>query len=103
MTRSLLGLLAVPLLAYGAVLVALWWGQERLIFRPTPLPPDAPLAQAPDIHERWVEVEDARLSVLALRVPAPKDHATPCSGWCCSGARWARGWPHRWRPRSSRT
>jgi len=71
-TRSLLGWLAVPLLAYGAVLAALWWGQERLIFRPTPLPPDAPLAQAPDIHEHWVEVDGARLSVLALRLPAPK-------------------------------
>lgn len=72
MTRTLLGLLAVPLLAYGAVLAALWWGQERLIFLPTPLPPEAKLAQAPDIHERWVDVDGARLSVLELRLPSPK-------------------------------
>lgn len=70
--RLVAGLLALALLAYGAVLAALWWGQERLIFQPTPLPPDTPLAQAPDIHEQVVQVDGARLSVLALRLPAPK-------------------------------
>jgi chromate transporter len=35
-----LRLLLVPLLAYGVLLAALWWGQERLLFMPEPLSAD---------------------------------------------------------------
>lgn len=63
-------LLAAALL-YAAALAALWFGQERLLFHPEPLPADAPLAEASDVHERFVEVPGARLSVLELRLPDP--------------------------------
>lgn len=57
---------------YAALLVLLWFGQERLIFQPEPLPAGAPLARDRDVHERFVEVDGARLSVLELRLPDPK-------------------------------
>ena len=70
--RLALAALALAALLYAAVLALLWFGQERLIFQPEPLPPDTPLASAPDVHERVVEVPGARLSVLELRLPDPK-------------------------------
>ena len=74
-----LRVIATALLAsvalYALLLAALWFGQERLLFHPVPLDPALPLAaQAgqPDVHERWVDVPGARLSVLELRLPNPK-------------------------------
>lgn len=67
--------LALPLLAglgWAAAVGALWLAQERLIFKPVPLAPDARLSDEPDVHERVVEVPGARLSVLELRRPDPK-------------------------------
>lgn len=58
----------LPLLAWGA----LWLWQERLLFQPTRLPASATLAHEPDVHERWVDVPGARLSVMELRLPAPR-------------------------------
>lgn len=63
---------AVPLLLYVAVLAALWWGQERLLFHPEPLPADHRFALPADVHERVVDVPGARLSALHLQLPAPK-------------------------------
>ncbi len=57
---------------YAAVLAALWWGQERLLFAPTVLAADTPLARDGDVHEARIEVPGARLSVLHLRLPDPK-------------------------------
>ncbi len=60
---------------YALLLMALWFGQERLLFHPEVLGPTQPLAALagqPDVHERWVEVPGARLSVLELRLPDPK-------------------------------
>jgi uncharacterized protein len=57
---------------YAAVLAALWFAQERLLFRPAALDAAAPLSSDADVHERWVEVPGARLSVLELRLPDPK-------------------------------
>ncbi len=57
---------------YAAVLALLWFGQERLIFLPAPLPATQALARDADVHERFVEVEGARLSVLELRLPQPR-------------------------------
>ncbi len=68
MIGLLLALTALTAAAYGA----LWLQQERLLFRPARLPADRVLATAPDVHERWVEVPGARLSVLELRLPDPK-------------------------------
>ncbi|MFO1228442.1 alpha/beta hydrolase [Roseateles sp.] len=63
-------LLLTGLLWTGAN-AALWLGQERLLFSPVPLPPDAVLSSEPDVSERFVEVPGARLSVLELRRPKP--------------------------------
>jgi hypothetical protein len=65
------GLLLAGLLWAGAN-AALWFGQERLLFRPVPLPPDVALSSEPDVTERFVDVQGARLSVLELRRPNPE-------------------------------
>ncbi len=69
---ALLGVLLSLACLYGAVLAWLWWGQEKLLFMPTVLPVDTPLAQADDVHETWIDVPGARLSALHLRLPDPK-------------------------------
>jgi uncharacterized protein len=70
--RPLLVTLALAAALYIAVLVLLWFGQERLLFLPTPLDASQPLARDADVHERFVDVPGARLSVLELRLPDPK-------------------------------
>ncbi len=70
--RLALAALLLGMLLYAGVLALLWFTQERLLFLPEPLPPDAPLHDAPDVHERFVEVPGARLSVLELRLPDPR-------------------------------
>ncbi len=70
--RFTLSALALAVVLYAAILALLWFGQERLIFQPETLPADAALARDPDVHERVVEVDGARLSVLELRLPDPK-------------------------------
>lgn len=70
--RFTLSALALAALLYAAILALLWFGQERLIFQPETLPADAVLARDPGVHERVVEVDGARLSVLELRLPDPK-------------------------------
>lgn len=70
--RPMLTALALAAALYAALLALLWFGQERLIFLPTPLAADHRLAREPDVHERLVEVDGARLSVLELRLPDPK-------------------------------
>jgi uncharacterized protein len=71
-TALLLTLVLLAALAWAALTAALWWGQERLLFHPEPLPADTRLAVEPDVHERFVAVPGARLSVLELRLPAPR-------------------------------
>jgi len=63
---------AAALALYALVLVALWFGQERLLFMPDRLDPSRPLSTAADIHESLVDVPGARLSLLELRLPDPK-------------------------------
>ena len=67
-------------LAVGAALLlalllglaaALWWGQERLLFQPTPLPADHRFALPADVHETPIDVPGARLHALHLRLPQP--------------------------------
>lgn len=70
MLLTVLGLVAT---AYLALLGALWWGQERLLFEPEPLPADHVFAFGPDVHEVLVERPDGtRLHALHLRLPAPR-------------------------------
>jgi hypothetical protein len=63
--------LLLALLAYGALLAALWWGQERLIFHPVPLPAGHRFTLPPDVQERQIDVPGARLNALHLRLPRP--------------------------------
>ncbi len=65
---SLVGAMAL-LLALAAA--ALWWGQERLIFQPVPLPADHRFDLPADVHEATVDVPGARLHALHLRLPQP--------------------------------
>jgi len=67
----LLRLLAALLGLAALALAALWWGQERLIFQPTPLPADHRFVLGDDVSERWIDVPGARLHALHLRRPQP--------------------------------
>ncbi|MEO8654270.1 MAG: alpha/beta fold hydrolase [Ramlibacter sp.] len=67
-----LGLVAAAGAVYTAAIGWLWFRQERLLFEPTALSPDLPLIEACDVHERFVEVPDARLSTAHLRLPQPR-------------------------------
>ena len=62
---------ATAALVYGAALAALWWGQERLLFYPQPLPASHRFELGADVHETWVDVPGARLNALHLRLPRP--------------------------------
>jgi len=46
---------AVLLALYAIVLVALWWGQERLLFQPQVLRADHRFVLDPDVHEHVAE------------------------------------------------
>jgi uncharacterized protein len=70
--RGTLAVLLFAGLAWAGAAGALWAGQEHLLFKPVPLPPDVKLSDEPDVSERFVEVPGARLSVLELRLPNPK-------------------------------
>lgn len=67
-----LGLLAAVGAVYTAAIGWLWFRQERLLFEPTPLPPDEALVPDPDVIEEWIAVPGARLSAAQLRLPAPR-------------------------------
>jgi len=57
---------------YLALLVALWWGQEWLLFMPQRLPPEHRFVFGAEVHERTVDVPGARLNALHLQLPAPR-------------------------------
>ena len=63
--------LAIALALVLAGAAAVWWGQERLIFQPSPLPSDHRFGLGADVHEVDVEVPGARLNALHLRLPHP--------------------------------
>jgi pimeloyl-ACP methyl ester carboxylesterase len=69
-----LALLLLALVAglYAALVALLWWGQERLLFFPVPLPAGHRFDVAADVHERFIDVPGARLSALHLQLPAPR-------------------------------
>ena len=67
-----LALVALVGVVYTVAIGYLWLRQERLLFEPTPLPPDERLVSDADVHERWVEVPGARLSTAQLRLPDPR-------------------------------
>jgi alpha-beta hydrolase superfamily lysophospholipase len=65
-------LAAAALALYAGGLALLWWGQERLLFHPTPLPQAHGFDFGPDVHELWVDVPGARLHALHLRLAQPR-------------------------------
>lgn len=69
--RLLLTLALAAGALYAALLVLLWFAQERLIFLPSRTAASVPLAVEPDVHEGFVDVPGARLSLLELRLPNP--------------------------------
>ncbi len=69
--RGALAVLLLAGMAWAGAAGTLWVGQERLLFKPVPLPPDVQLSVEPDVSEAFVEVPGARLSVLELRRPEP--------------------------------
>jgi uncharacterized protein len=70
--KVLTTLLLAALALYAVVLALLWWGQEKLLFMPTPLAPEHRFGLPADVHESWVEVEGARLNALHLKLPQPR-------------------------------
>ncbi len=71
MRRLLVALAALPLLAYGAVVVFLYFHQEALIFRPDTLAPDFAFT-VPGVVEEKIRVPGAELSALHFKLPDPK-------------------------------
>jgi pimeloyl-ACP methyl ester carboxylesterase len=68
-------LAAAALLALAiwlAALGTLWLGQERLLFKPVALSSTSLLTREAEVHERFIDVPGARLSLLELRLPAPR-------------------------------
>jgi uncharacterized protein len=76
MVVRIASVLLAPLLAAVALYLSLldwaWWQQERMMFFPTTLPAEHRLAVEPDVHELTVPVRGASLSVLHLRLAAPR-------------------------------
>ena len=68
----LVRLVAALAMLYGALLAAIWWGQEALLFAPKPLAQDHVFQFGSDVQERWIEVPGARLNALHLQLPNPK-------------------------------
>jgi pimeloyl-ACP methyl ester carboxylesterase len=71
-TKLAAGGVVLAALPWSTATAALWFGQERLLFKPVPLSADTALSREPDVTERFVDVPGARLSVLELRRPDPE-------------------------------
>ena len=70
--QRVITLVALVALLYALLLALLWWGQERLLFLPTPLPADHRYVLERDVHERTIDAPGARLHALHLKLPAPR-------------------------------
>jgi hypothetical protein len=70
--RRLLRWIGIAALAYAALLAALWFGQERLLFAPRVLPQEHRFDFGPDVDEVWIDVPGARLNALHLRRPGAR-------------------------------
>lgn len=63
---------AMAVAMYFGLLALLWWGQEKLLFHPHPLPAEHRFRVDADVHEAWIDVPGARLNALHLRLPNPR-------------------------------
>ena len=68
LSRGILIFAGSVLLGWAALVTALWWGQERLLFEPKVLASNVPI-EAPDVTEDWVDVPGARLHAIQFRQP----------------------------------
>lgn len=66
--KVIAGFLTAALIVVVAAMAWLWLHQEKLLFFPQPLPPDATLAREPGVIEHQVPVDGATLSVLQLKL-----------------------------------
>lgn len=64
--------LGMAAICWAVLVGALYLWQERLLFRPLPLPQSYPFAYGNDVREVSVEVPGARLSALHLTLPRPR-------------------------------
>jgi hypothetical protein len=70
--KTLLVIAGLGLALYASLLGLLWWGQEKLLFHPQPLPAHHRFSVDPDVQETWIDVPGARLNALHLRLPQPQ-------------------------------
>lgn len=66
--RGIVTLAGSALLVWTALITALWWGQETLLFEPKVLASNLPI-DALDVTEDWVDVPGARLHAIQFRQP----------------------------------
>jgi uncharacterized protein len=72
MKLALLAILGSIATLYGAAMAWLWFYQEKLLFQPSVLAANYPLATQPGLSEVKVNVPGAQLSVLHLQLRQPK-------------------------------
>jgi uncharacterized protein len=72
MKTAVLVVLASLATLYAAAMAWLWFYQEKLLFQPSVLAANYPLATQPGLTEVKVDVPGAQLSVLHLQLPQPK-------------------------------
>lgn len=66
-----MGVTGGALVLYAALLAALWFGQEALLFAPVKLPAQHQFSLGSDVQETWIDVPGARLNALHLQLPKP--------------------------------
>jgi fermentation-respiration switch protein FrsA (DUF1100 family) len=67
--RRMIPWVAVVLLAYLAVVLAFWIGQNRLIYYPGPTPGPPPASAILDLREEWIETKDGERLHAWLATP----------------------------------
>jgi alpha-beta hydrolase superfamily lysophospholipase len=68
LSRGVAAAAVAVLLAWGLLVGAVWFGQERLLFEPEPLAATA-LPVLPDLTQEWIDVPGARLHAIRFRQP----------------------------------
>jgi len=69
--RRMIPWVAAAVLAYLAVVLAFWIGQNRLIYYPGPTPGPPPASASLDLREEWIETKDGER--LHAWLATPKD------------------------------
>ena len=88
LTRAALTLVTMAALAYAAAVGYMWVRQEQLLFAPDVLATNQGLKLDDDVHEVFVDVADAKLHALHLRLPNPRGVVFYLHGNTGSVQRW---------------